>query len=77
MTSRITRRQFTAGAAAGVATAAFVILGRAIVRGGPRGRDRPSPAPKEQPPPESLRQKDRACLTVWKVFLQQQGPPKV
>ena len=24
-------------------------------------------APKEQPPPESLRQKDRARLTVWKV----------
>ena len=24
-------------------------------------------APKEQPPPESLRQMDRAGLTVWKV----------
>jgi len=26
-----------------------------------------SAAPKEQPPPESLRQKDRARLTVWKA----------
>jgi hypothetical protein len=25
-------------------------------------------APKEQPPPESLRPRDRARLTVWKVF---------
>jgi hypothetical protein len=28
----------------------------------------PGQAPKEQPPPESLRQKDRVRPTLWKAF---------
>ena len=33
-------------------------------------------APKEQPPPESLRPRDRARLTVWKELRRKPEPPK-
>jgi hypothetical protein len=36
------------------------------------------PTPKEQPPPETLRQKDRGDMQLWKAAesSSRQGPPK-
>jgi len=35
------------------------------------------PAPKEQPPPETLRQKDRVDAGLWKAGLRKQASPKM